>query len=183
MRKLCYASLCVLLAACMQSKAQVAAPQQPAPVQVVNSDCYTVDLFTKVKVEKPAKDVPAEQSAFLGAWGGGAWNDVWCHDLLVTKVERGGRVELVEMHAPYDPWNQPATAFRRVAHIDDKGNLRYASGTETFSYRIEDGKLIGKRSGRVGNLHVELRRRGEPPVPARKPIRLAQAEAPQKPGG
>jgi len=64
--------------------------------------CYTVDLFTKVKVEKPAKDVPPEHRQFLGKWGGGAWNDVWCHDLLVTKVESGGRVELVEMHARYE---------------------------------------------------------------------------------
>ena len=100
MRRLLGVGVCVLVAACMQPEAKVV--PESTQEQAVNRDCYTVDLFTKVKVEKPAKDVPPEHRQFLGEWGGGAWNDVWCHDLLVTKVESGGRVELVEMHAPYE---------------------------------------------------------------------------------
>jgi hypothetical protein len=148
----------------------------------VNSDCYTVDLFTKAKVEKPATDVPDENRQFLGKWGGGAWNDVWCHDLLVTKVYADGRAELVDMHAPQLDWNQPATAFRRVGRIDDKGNLRFAYGTERLSYRIENGKLHGTRSGMLGNLKVELVRKGVPPIPTPNPIRLAQLAAVSQPG-
>jgi len=153
------------------------------PVEkVVNSDCYTVDLFTKTKVEKPAADVSEMNRQFLGKWGGGAWNDVWCHDLLVTKVHGDGRVELIDMHAPHEDWNQPATAFRRVGRIDDEGNLRFAYGTERISYHIANGKLVGSRSGMLGNLQVELVRKGVPPIPTPNPIRLSQLTANASPG-
>lgn len=148
-----------------------------AAAPVVTSDCYTVDLFTKVSVEQPTEDVPAEYRQFIGSWGGGAWNDVWCHDLLVSRIEKDGRVELVDMHAPYAPWGQPATAFRRVGRIDEKGTLRFAYGTERISYRVENGKLVGDRSGLLGDLHVELVHKGVPPLPVPKPVRLAQASA------
>jgi len=155
----------------LERQAKVVPQVQKPTAKVVNSDCYTVDLFTKISVEKPASNVPEANRQFLGKWGGGAWNDVWCHDLLVTKVHADGRVELVDMHAPYEKWNQPATAFRRLGRIDEKGNLRFAYGTERLSYHIENGKLVGTRSGMLGNLKVELARKGVPPIPAPKPIR------------
>jgi hypothetical protein len=182
MHRLSCLGLCMLASACMQPEAKVAPESTPTPAKVVNSDCYTVDLFTEVKVEKPAKGVPAKYRRFLGKWGGGAWNNVWCHDLLVNKVEADGRVELVEMHAPYEPWHQPPTAFRRVAQIDEDGNLHLDYGTERVVYRIENGKLIGTRHGVLGNLHIELKRRGVPPIPAPKPMRLAQLGTAQRPG-
>ena len=181
MRNILLVTACVLVSGCLGEKAQVTPQVQPVE-KVVNSDCYTVDLFTKAKVEKPADDVPDANRQFLGKWGGGAWNDVWCHDLLVTKVHKDGRVELVDMHAPYEPWRQPATAFRRVGRIDTDGNLRFAYGTERISYRITNGKLVGTRSGKLGNLRVELARRGMPPIPTPNPIRLSQLAAVAKPG-
>ena len=182
MRNLLLVTACVLVSGCLERQAQVAplAPQ-PEPT-AVNSDCYTVDLFTRAKVDEPAADVPLEHRLFLGKWGGGAWGDFWCHDLVVTKIEAGGRVELVEMLAPHEPWNYPATAFLRSARIDAEGNLRFAYGTERLSYRIENGKLVGTRSGLYGNLRVELVRRGVPPVPTPNPIRLVRLAAALEPG-
>jgi len=180
MRNLLLVTACVFISGCVQ-QAQV--KQQARPVEVVKSECYTVDLFTKVKVEKPAAGVPAENQQFLGEWGGGGWNDLWCHSLLVTKVYADGRVDLVDMHGPYEPWGQPATAFRRVGRIDDKGNLRFAHGTSRLSYRIENGKLLGTHNGLYGNLTVELTRRGEMPVPASNPVRLSQQASAAKPDG
>jgi len=138
-------------------------------------------LFTKVKVEKPADGIPEAHQQFLGNWGAGAWDDIWCHDLLISKVDAGGRVELVDMHAPYVPWNYPATAYRRVGRIDEDGNLRFAYGTERRTYRIENGNLIGERSGTFGNLQIVMRRRGAPPVPIPAPdsARLASATTTQ----
>ena len=182
MRNFLLVTACIFVSGCLGEKAQVAPQVQPVE-KVVNSDCYTVDLFTSAKVEKPADDVPDANRQFLGKWGGGAWNDVWCHDLLVTNVHKDGRVELVDMHAPYEPWNQPATAYRRVGRIDDEGNLRFVYGIERISYRITNGKLIGTRSGMLGNLKVELVRRGVPPIPTPNPIRLSQLATAAKPGG
>jgi hypothetical protein len=166
----------------MERQVQVA-PQPQREEKGVNSDCYTVDLFTKVKIEKPADDVPEAYRQFLGNWGAGAWNDIWCHDLLVAKVHADGRVDLVEMLAPHAAWNYPATAFNRTARIDGQGNLRFAYGTERLSYRIENGKLVGERSGTYGDLRIVMVRRGVPPIPTPKPIRLAQLAGAAKPGG
>ena len=176
MRNTLLVTVCVLVAGCLQPQAQVAPLPQPEAM-AVNSDCYTVDLFTKARAHEPAADVPEAYRQFLGKWGGGAWNDFWCHDLVVTEVHADGRVELVEMLAPYAPWNYPATAFQRVGRIDAEGNLRFAYGTERLSYRIVNGKLYGTRSGTYGNLRVELRRRGVPPIPTPNPIRLTRLAA------
>ena len=182
MRSLLLVTACAIVSGCLQGQAQVA-PQPKPEAKAANSDCYTVDLFTRAKIEKPASDVPEANRQFLGKWGGGAWNDFWCHDLVVTAVHADGRVDLVEMLAPYAPWNYPATAFQRTARIDDEGNLRFGYGLERLSYRIENGKLIGTRSGLYGNLRVELVRRGVPPIPTPKPIRLVQLAATVEPGG
>jgi hypothetical protein len=173
MRNFLLVTVSVVLSGCL-GIGQQAKVAPPVEAPVVASGCYTVDLFTKVKVEKSTPDVPEANRQFLGEWGGGAWNDVWCNGILVNKVYADGRADLVEMHAPYPPWNQPATAFRRTARIDDKGNLRFAYGTERLSYRIEDGKLVGNRSGMLGNLTVELARVDGAPIPAR----LTQAQTP-----
>jgi hypothetical protein len=176
-------------------------PPAPPIVEVAADDCYTVDLFTEVSIEQPAPEVPSTHQQVLGEWGGGAWNDVWCHGLLVTKVYPDGRADLVDMHAPYEPWKQPATAFRRVGRIDDQGNLRFAHGTTALSYRIEDGKLIGNNRGQYGNLTVELNRVGEhaptvqltgnsaenqvqqSKIPTPKPVRMSQFGAVPAAGG
>ena len=184
MRNSLLVTACVIVSGCLatQAEVEVASPAPPAE-KAVNSDCYTVDLFTRSKVQKAAAEVPEANRQFLGKWGGGAWNGFWCHDLVVTEVHADGRVELVEMLAPYAPWNYPATAFNRVGRIDGDGNLRFVYGTERLSYRIESGKLIGTRSGLYGNLRIELVRRGVPPIPTPNPIRLVQLSATPEPGG
>jgi hypothetical protein len=181
MRNLLLVTACVLISACSQP-AKVTPQVQPLDY-IVDNDCYTVDLFTEVKIEKPDTEVPEANQQFLGEWGGGAWNDVWCHGLLVNKVYADGRVDLVDMHAPYEPWSQPATAFRRVGRIDDKGNLRFAHGTSRLSYRIENGKLIGTNSGLYGDLTVELVHLGTPPIPTPNPVRATQLASVAKTGG
>lgn len=184
MRMMLLITVCVLLSGCSYfRKAEV--QQAPPIVEVATNDCYTVDLFTKVKIEQPDASVPPANQQFLGEWGGGAWNDVWCHGLLVNKVNADGTVELVEMHAPYVPWGQPATAFRRIGRIDDQGNLRFAYGTTRLSYRIENGKLVGNNNGLYGNLTVELVHIGTPPAtvqlseaPTANPVRVSQLPTP-----
>ncbi len=158
----------VFVSACVQANTKVAV-KMTAEEESFNANCYTVDLFTKVSIEKPADDVPEAYQQFLGDWGAGAWGNFWCHDLLVSKVDAGGRVELVDMHAPHAPWNYPATAYRRVGRIDQDGVLRFAYGTERHSYRIENGRLIGERSGTYGNFQIVLKRRGLPPIPVPAP--------------
>lgn len=188
MRILLLGAVSILLAGCLQLKGndstqtrvEKTAPkakvvQVASPGTTDGSDCYTVDLFTPEKVRKPAKDVPEEYRKFLGRWTGGAWNNVWCHDLLVYDVHADGRADLVEMHAPYEPWNQPATAFNRVARIDKDGNLRFSQGVERTTYRIENGYLVGTRAGLYGNLKITLYQGQRPPIPKPKPMRLAQA--------
>lgn len=192
MRKILFIGVALVLAGCLKSEkaevprvTQTATPQAsaqatPPAASLRDGKCYTVDLFTPEKIRKPAKDVPEEYRAFLGRWSGGAWNDVWCHDLLVYQVHKDGRADLVEMHAPYEPWGQPATAFNRVARIDQNGNLRFSQGVETTSYRIEYGYLVGERSGQYGNLKITLyngKNGKPPPIPRPKPVRLAEASA------
>ena len=181
MRNFLLVAACVFVSGCLAIQTQVT-PQVAPVANAVNSDCYTVDLFTNGTVEKPAADVPEAYRQFLGEWGGGAWNDFWCHDLLVIKVHADGQVDLVEMLAPHKPWNYPATAFRRKARIDTDGNLRFVYGTERLSYRIESGKLVGSRSGLYGNLEIVLVRRGVPPIPTPNPLRLTQLMAVPTPG-
>lgn len=179
LRSIALLAACAILSGCFGfgRKEKVATTPPPA----VDSECYTVDLFTEAKIEKPADTVPDAYRAFLGDWGKGAWNDVWCHDLRITKVQPDGKVELFEMHAPYPPWGQPATAFRRTARISRDGILHLAYGTETVNYQIVDGKLEGRRHGSLGNLKVSLVRRGAPPVPEARYAAAAPAPAPVAP--
>ena len=92
-------------------------------------------------------------------------------------MHKDGTVDLVEMHAPYQPWNQPATAFNRVGRIDKDGVLRFSQGVETTAYRLENGFVVGTRSGLYGDLEITLYKGTRPPIPQPKPIKLAQAAA------
>lgn len=180
MRNLLAVMAGLVLAGCMTAQQEQAATPAATPPPIdaaAGADCYTVDLFTKVKVEKPGPDVPEKFRRFAGFWGSGAWNGVWCHDLLVSKVHPDGRVELVDMHAPYEPWHQPASAFRRTARIGEDGVLRFEYDGEKVSYRIIDGRLYATRVGRLGKLEAVLRLRGVPPVPEPRPERYATAPA------
>ena len=198
MRKPLLIGLCMSLAGCLGSEIQTGrgtkdntamaqavgasmtkSPEEPASTvalhETTRSDCYTVVLFTEVSAQKPAPKVPDTYRQFHGRWTNGAWNGVWCHDLLVSKVDASGRVELVDMHAPYEPWNQPATAFRRVGRIDDQGILRFSRGGTKVSYRIEDGKLVGtRRGGGLGRLEARLVRPGTVATSVPQSIRLSE---------
>ncbi len=190
-RVLLVATVPLLLSGCLSLPFKSAAKPRPAttlakPVKAekpvlaatdIDPDCYTVDLFTPEEVQKPEKDVPEAYRAYLGRWSGGAWNDVWCHNLLVYNVHKDGSVDLVEMHAPYEPWGQPATAFNRVARIGEDGKLRFSQGVERTTYRLENGFLVGTRSGLYGDLKITLYQDGPPPLPQPRPVRLAQARS------
>lgn len=180
MRPILVLALCLATLGCAEQTRSVqiaAAPPAPAPQEVDGAECYTVELFDKVKVQKPARDVPPEYTQFLGKWEKGAWNNLWCHDLLVTSVTKDGTVEVFDMHGPYDPWGQPASAFKRVGKIEPDGQLRFANGSDTLSYRLEGARLHGTRAGKLGTLTVELRQAGRVPLPTPKPLALAAAAA------
>ena len=152
---------CALAIGCAAKKEVAKAPPGPAPV----ADCYTVVLFDEYEIKPPAEGVPPEYARFLGKWERGAWNGQWCHDLLVTEVTPTGKVNLVDMHAPYEPFGAPASAFQRVGRIDKDGNLRLRYGTESVTYRYEDGRLVGERQGIYGTMIAVLRSEGDVPVP------------------
>ncbi|MEL6769140.1 MAG: hypothetical protein AAFP17_18320 [Pseudomonadota bacterium] len=171
------AGLSVLLAGCLGAEKPVESAKAPErPIDRTVSDCYTVVLFDDVEVKKPADDVPFTYAAFLGEWTNGAWDGKWCHDLLIYEVSADGRVEMMDMHAPYEPWNQPASAFRRVGRIDKDGVLRFAHGTTQRSYQIVNGRLEGRRSGGASGEYVaQLKRPWDVPVPRPRPVGIAAA--------
>ncbi|MDT8343644.1 MAG: hypothetical protein RQ752_04355 [Thermohalobaculum sp.] len=163
------------LLGCAEKPKEVA---QPAPeVITTRPDCYTVVLFDKHPIKQPEAGVSPEDARFLGQWKQGAWNGEWCHDLLITEVKKGGEVRMVDMHAPYEPWGQPASAFQRVGHIDKDGFLNVRYGTESVRYRIEGGRMIAERSGIHGNLVAMLQQDGYTPLPPARPGK-ALTEAP-----
>lgn len=145
--------------------------------------CYTVDLFTDVKVVKPPEDLPERYTQYLGQWGYGAWDGKWCHDLLVYQVYPDGQVALVDMHAPYKPWNQPASAFRRFGWIDKNGKLHFNYGGEKATYEIVDGTMKGTRLiNGVGRVAIEMQRRAKQPQWTEKSqVQLAATAPKDKP--
>lgn len=188
MRMILLTTACAALAACVQvgDQAPVKTAQTQAKVTQVsapgNSACYTVVLFDKIKVQKPPPKTPEVYSQFLGKWVGGAWNGFWCHDLLVYKVTKDGRAEVYEMHAPYAPWNEPATAFKREAKIDGDGRLHYLDGVDRLSYRIVGGQMQATRSGVHGVMKTTLRNAALPMIPVPRPVLVVQAGSTQTPG-
>lgn len=110
---------------------------------LVKPDCYTVDPFKKLRFAKPRKDLPEKMRAFLGAWGGGAWDGHVCHDLYVLKVDKSGEAILFDAHGP--GFGNDATAFTRRGAIGEDGRLRVRKGATTVEYWIEDGRLHGTR--------------------------------------
>lgn len=154
MRVTSLAAACLLVAGCAKEAVEVAVA--PPPPQLTRADCYTVVLFDDPQVVEPEADVPTEYRSFLGDWTNGAWDGKWCHDLRISEVRADGTVELYDMHAPYEEWGQPATAFKRTARIDPEGNLRFRYGTESVTYRLVEGELHARRSGRFGDLEAIL---------------------------
>ncbi|MEM6489733.1 MAG: hypothetical protein AAF677_15930 [Pseudomonadota bacterium] len=133
------------------------------------SDCYTVVLFDGFEIKDPPEGTPPEHAAFLGEWRFGAWDGLWCHDLIVTEITKDGRVKIMDLHAPYEPWNQPATAFARTGRIDNDGRLRFRHGTTDREYHLDDGRLVAFRSGQAGEYTAMLRKPGSAPPPQRRP--------------
>lgn len=122
-------------------------------------DCYTVDLFTIARVEKPGPDVPAEWAEFSGKWGSAAWEGKWCHDVHILKIAASGEVELMDLHAPYEPWGKPATAFRRKGYMSKDGRLRVSYGAVQVVYWMEKGRLYGLRKEGTGELRIAMQPR------------------------
>ena len=129
----------------------------PTPYdRTVVADCYTVELFTVADIEPPGADVPAEWAAYSGIWGKAAWEGKWCHDLHVMKIEADGSVEVMELHAPYEPWGKPATAFRRQGRITDEGRLRIRYSGVVVEYWVQNGRLYGLRKEGGGSMRIAL---------------------------
>lgn len=142
------------LTACSSEK-KVASGPTPYDKTVVN-DCYTVDLFTVAKVEEPDANVPSAWAAYSGKWGSAAWDGKWCHDLYVLKIAASGEVEVMDLHAPYEPWAKPATAFRRKGWISKDGRLRVSHGRVVSEYWLENGRLYGLRKEGNGELRIAM---------------------------
>lgn len=132
-----------------------------ARTPTLRPDCYTVFLHDDPKYVRPGPDTPQAAAAFLGRWGGGAWNGTVCHDLWVLDVDAaGGTVLMIDAHGP--GLYADATAFRRTGEITEDGRLRVEKGRETVEYWIDDdGHLQGARfaGGQVIRIVMERRER------------------------
>ncbi|MFV0473597.1 MAG: hypothetical protein ACK5MQ_05245 [Pikeienuella sp.] len=135
-------------------------PSGPTPFdKTVVDDCYTVDLFDVAKVETPEAGVPAAWAAYSGKWGSAAWEGKWCHDLYVLRIASSGEVDVMDLHAPYEPWGKPATAFRRKGRIAKDGRLRIVKGSVVSEYWLENGRLYGLRREGAGEMRIALQPR------------------------
>lgn len=121
------------------------APKEKGPEQasLIQPNCYTVDPYKKLKIAKPAKGLPDGMKAFLGGWGGGAWEGAVCHDLYVLKVENSGEAIVFDAHGP--GFSNDATAFTRRGRIGEDGKLRVKKGSARVEYWIVDGRMYGTR--------------------------------------
>lgn len=134
----------------------------PDPFErTVKADCYTVDLFTPSDVKPHADGVPQEWRSFAGAWGGGAWEGKWCHDLYITSISPDGEVQMIETHAPFPEWNREATAFKRIGRIDDDGRLRFGYKGVRLEYWLQNGRLFGVRKEGSGEMRIKLSPKSE----------------------
>ena len=150
-------AVCILSTALIVGCAPKRAAKGPTPFdKTVVQDCYTVELFTVAEIEPPGADVPAEWAAFSGKWGKAAWDGKWCHDLHVLTIAADGSVVAMELHAPYEPWGKPATAFRRTGRIGDDGRLRIRYSGVVVEYWVENGRLYGLRKEGGGVLRIAL---------------------------
>ncbi|WP_339951939.1 hypothetical protein [uncultured Albimonas sp.] len=135
--------------------------KKPAPKPVTNlyqADCYTVDPYQPIRIEKPAAGVPEDMKAFLGAWGGGAWDGSVCHDLWVMNVDPSGNVLMFDAHGP--GFFPDATAFTRKGRISPEGKMRVRKGPAVVEYWIaDDGRLHGTRTIGKKTQHVIMSRR------------------------
>jgi hypothetical protein len=119
---------------------------------LIQPDCYTVDPFQKLRIAKAPKGLSDTMRAFLGAWGGGAWNGSVCHDLYVLKVEASGAAVMFDAHGP--GYTNDATAFTRRGQIGDDGRLRVRKGKAQVEYWVENGQLHGVR--RIGTQEARI---------------------------
>lgn len=156
------AACLVLLAACSGGgEARRAAAADPAAAAVLmQPDCYTVDLFQQPRYVSPGSDVPATHGAYLGHWGGGAWNGLVCHDLWVLNVDAAGRVLMIDAHGP--GFRADATVFERVGRIDENGRLKVRKGRAQVEYQLVDGELRGTRTVGGQTIRIRMNRRGGP---------------------
>jgi hypothetical protein len=126
-----------LLAGCDEPAAPQTVAEIPKP-----PECRTVTVFSSTKIVKPDKKLPDGWKAFSGVWGKAGWdNNTWCHDLYVLKIEKDGKVILMDTHGPGG--NNDATAFRRVGQLDPDNHLRFRADGIRREYWIENGMLRG----------------------------------------
>ncbi len=175
MRQLTMAGLALLASACAETGGEVTKAPETLPTNLTQPGCYTVDLFREVPINEPAAGVPPEHAAFLGEWGNGVWGGTWCHDLLIHTVHADGRAEMLDMHAPTEIYNAPASVFKRIGQIGEDGALRFSHDVTSRTYRIVDGKLRGLRDGGFGPLEIVMTRKGVVPEPRPRPVRVARA--------
>ncbi len=148
---------CLLIVGLAASCAEKVVKKGPTPYDAtVVKDCYTVELFSVAKVEEPRPEVPAEWNQLLGVWGKAAWEGKWCHDLHVLNIQEDGTVEVMELHAPYEPWGKPATAFRRKARMTEDNHLRMVYSGVEVDYWLENGRLYGLRKEGGGQMRIAL---------------------------
>ncbi|MEO0680974.1 MAG: hypothetical protein AAF192_11235 [Pseudomonadota bacterium] len=139
----CLAAAVVLATAACESKA----PEPVVETALIQPDCYSVTPFRDISIASAPDGASDAAKAFLGAWGGGAWDGAVCHDLWVLSLDADGQVVMFDAHGPgFDP---DATGFTRRGEVGEDGRLRVRKGRAQVEYWVEDGRLYGER--RIGD--------------------------------
>ncbi len=147
-----------LLGACAETN-QTAAPA-PVPVaeRPVDPECKTVTVFSSTKITKPNRKIKPEWQAFSGVWGKAGWNDTWCHDLYVMKIEDTGKVILMDTHGPGG--RHDGSAFQRTGTLTPDNRLVFKADGVDREYVIRDGKLYGvQRIAKDVELRIAMQRK------------------------
>jgi dienelactone hydrolase len=81
--------------------------------------CAQVPLPTDLSIKSPAADVPAEDAAFSGAWGDGAWDGSTPTALVVEQVNENGAAKVIYARGATEYPKIAAHWLRLTGRIED----------------------------------------------------------------
>jgi len=132
--------------------------------------CAQVPLPTDLSIQTPAATVPADDAAFSGAWGNGAWGGIAPTALIVEQVDGDGTVQLIYARGSTEQPKIAAHWLRVTGRIEDHRLTIHLPDPDSSAgflvhYRImAPGQLEGDLTTRDGwRTHAFLQQIAGPP--------------------